>query len=145
MSSMENWKDIIQTLQCQQLKLIEVQQSVEMKVGELVESMKTIDVISKQYCHSVEAMQDKVLQFEPLYLSWNSGEVVTWFENVDRGILNKSEPFLKFKTQLIANGVTGSDLRNFNDLFLRMLGIGNKSDRAIIMRHLNRLFAHSEQ
>merc|ERR1719242_1239829 len=114
------------------------------KAVKLVEFMNTIDVISKQYCHSVEAMQDKVVQFEPHYLSWNSGEVVTWFENVDRGILNKSEPFLKFKTQLIANGVTGKDLQNFNDFSLKMMGLHNDRDRQIIIRHLNKLLVHSQ-
>ena len=114
------------------------------KAVKLVEFMKTIDVISKQYCRSVETMQDKVARFEPLYLSWNSGEVVTWFENVDRGILNKSEPFLKFKTQLIANGVTGKDLQNFNDFSLKMMGLHNDRDRQIIIRHLNKLLVHSQ-
>lgn len=114
------------------------------KAVKLVEFMKTIDVISKQYIKSVEQMQEKVHQFEPSYKSWNAGEVVTWFENIDKGLLNKSEAFLKFKTQLISNGVSGKDLCNLNDFSLKMMGLKHDKERAFIIKHLNRLLMHSK-
>lgn len=115
------------------------------KAVKLVEFMKTIDVISKQYIESVEIMQEKVHDFEPDYRNWNSGQVVTWFENIDKGLLNKSQAFRKFKTGLISNGVCGKDLCNLNDFSLKMMGLKDDKQRAFIIKHLNRLLIHSKQ
>ena len=105
----------------------------------LIEFMKTIDLISKQYCNSVEIMQKKVNKFEPNYKQWNQGEVVTWFENINGGILNKSHSFLNFKTQLIQNGISGKDLINLNNLSLKMMGLKDDKQRLIVINHLNKL------
>merc|ERR1712154_675929 len=58
---------------------------------------------------------------------------------------NKSQSFLKFKAQLISNGVSGKDLVNLNDFSLKMMGLKNNEERNVIIQHLNKLLIHSKQ
>ena len=99
------------------------QRTLKRSFDGLGRSMAMINTITQQYIHSLQRMQHKMRVFEGVHSSWTPQEVVAWFDSVDGGILKSSTAFKRFKSNLVENGVSGSNSKGINDFSLKLAGL----------------------
>eukprot|EP01084_Bolivina_argentea_P119459 211797_1 len=70
---------------------------------------------------------------------WSCDEIIYWFGIIDNGRFGNDSEYEELNNSLRNYSVNGKDLLQFNDVFLRMVGVGDEYDRKIILDNIKKI------
>jgi len=134
--SAENEDSLRSALKKQELIIQQLMHQNRFILNELNQQKVLNKCINEEYA----ALHEKfvaVLHLNSVFL-WNADDVIQWITSLDNGWFNKYKYHLMFN--MTEEKVTGSMISKFNATDWHRMGIIDRNDQCVLLRHVDKLF-----